>query len=117
MICFLLMIRSTPRPTRTDTLFPYTTLFRSEEQLAALIGLVDQHEAGDQVRSGRGNRPHDRAAPAVPDEHRGGAAEVLEDIDEVTGEAGQVASGCIARAAAQAAAVVDDRCRSLRYAG
>src|SRR3546814_14020388 len=28
MFCFL-MIRRTPRSTRTDTLFPYTTLFRS----------------------------------------------------------------------------------------
>src|SRR3546814_15022883 len=26
---FFLMIRRTPRSTRTDTLFPYTTLFRS----------------------------------------------------------------------------------------
>src|SRR3546814_5640115 len=26
------MIRRPPRPTRTDTLFPYTTLFRSVEQ-------------------------------------------------------------------------------------
>src|SRR3546814_14714036 len=26
---FFLMLRSTPRSTRTDTLFPYTTLFRS----------------------------------------------------------------------------------------
>src|SRR3546814_7830614 len=30
-IFFLLMIRRPPRSTRTDTLFPYTTLFRSEE--------------------------------------------------------------------------------------
>src|SRR3546814_16293192 len=29
-IFFLLMIRRPPRSTRTDTLFPYTTLFRSE---------------------------------------------------------------------------------------
>src|SRR3546814_7298081 len=28
-ICFVLMIRRPPRSTRTDTLFPYTTLFRS----------------------------------------------------------------------------------------
>src|SRR3546814_17314066 len=28
--CFCLMIRRPPRSTRTDTLFPYTTLFRSE---------------------------------------------------------------------------------------
>src|SRR3546814_8243075 len=29
-MCFLLMLRRPPRSTRTDTLFPYTTLFRSE---------------------------------------------------------------------------------------
>src|SRR3546814_1312500 len=28
-LCFCLMIRRPPRSTRTDTLFPYTTLFRS----------------------------------------------------------------------------------------
>src|SRR3546814_18718151 len=31
---FFLMIRRPPRSTRTDTLFPYTTLFRSEQRLA-----------------------------------------------------------------------------------
>src|SRR3546814_19348463 len=31
MLCFFLMIRRPPRSTRTDTLFPYTTLFRSGE--------------------------------------------------------------------------------------
>src|SRR3546814_15306873 len=30
-ICFFLMIRRPPRSPRTDTLFPYTTLFRSVE--------------------------------------------------------------------------------------
>src|SRR3546814_960431 len=29
-MCFFLMIRRPPRSTRTDTLFPYTTLFRSD---------------------------------------------------------------------------------------
>src|SRR3546814_4465704 len=29
VFCFFLMIRRPPRSTRTDTLFPYTTLFRS----------------------------------------------------------------------------------------
>src|SRR3546814_6225804 len=29
MVCFFLMIRRPPRSTRTDTRFPYTTLFRS----------------------------------------------------------------------------------------
>src|SRR3546814_4603670 len=30
LLCCFLMIRRPPRSTRTDTLFPYTTLFRSE---------------------------------------------------------------------------------------
>src|SRR3546814_13454402 len=34
ILFFFLMIRRPPRSTRTDTLFPYTTLFRS------LLGLV-----------------------------------------------------------------------------
>src|SRR3546814_16694014 len=32
---FFLMIRRPPRSTRTDTLFPYTTLFRSVQRLPA----------------------------------------------------------------------------------
>src|SRR3546814_6380722 len=31
------MIRRQPRSTRTDTLFPYTTLFRSEEEVKSMI--------------------------------------------------------------------------------
>src|SRR3546814_13776935 len=33
---FFLMIRRPPRSTRTDTLFPYTTLFRSHHRLDAV---------------------------------------------------------------------------------
>src|SRR3546814_16198134 len=33
---FFLMIRRPPRSTRTDTLFPYTTLFRSESDPKSL---------------------------------------------------------------------------------
>src|SRR3546814_5871772 len=36
------MIRRPPRSTRTDTLFPYTTLFRSN----AFVGLVDNAKIG-----------------------------------------------------------------------
>src|SRR3546814_3102137 len=36
LCCFFLMIRRPPRSTRTDTLFPYTTLFRS--QLSRRVG-------------------------------------------------------------------------------
>src|SRR3546814_5525472 len=35
---FFLMIRRPPRSTRTDTLFPYTTLFRSRVRTNLLIG-------------------------------------------------------------------------------
>src|SRR3546814_4290827 len=43
---FCLMIRRPPRSTRTDTLFPYTTLFRSAEKGDRLIalGLVDAED-------------------------------------------------------------------------
>src|SRR3546814_17426541 len=68
MICFLytlllvffLMIRRPPRSTRTDTLFPYTTLFRSQRDLGrqalrqqVLVRLVAQRlddAAGDGQR-------------------------------------------------------------------
>src|SRR3546814_8999427 len=36
---FFLMIRRPPRSTRTDTLFPYTTLFRSAPAMTALTAL------------------------------------------------------------------------------
>src|SRR3546814_3212246 len=36
---FFLMIRRPPRSTRTDTLFPYTTLFRSLYRLGEAAGL------------------------------------------------------------------------------
>src|SRR3546814_13593789 len=35
-LCFFLMIRRPPRSTRTDTLFPYTTLFRSQHPVIDL---------------------------------------------------------------------------------
>src|SRR3546814_4115028 len=42
---FFLMIRRPPRSTRTDTLFPYTTLFRSRDDLdAEHRGIDDQRE-------------------------------------------------------------------------
>src|SRR3546814_13556138 len=38
---FFLMIRRTPRSTRTDTLFPYTTLFRSPTAEDAVKAVLD----------------------------------------------------------------------------
>src|SRR3546814_10867228 len=54
------MLRRPPRSTRTDTLFPYTTLFRSmiESQLvpAAAI-LAAEAVAQEQIEPGKGRAP------------------------------------------------------------
>src|SRR3546814_21136044 len=61
-----------PRSTRTDTLFPYTTLFRSREPFppAARIGAafdgnpLEKRAEGDPLRKGRHDRPcRERAIP------------------------------------------------------
>src|SRR3546814_15715059 len=55
---FFLMKRRTPRSTRTDTLFPYTTLFRSDGDQQALGGELPDH--GQQLPG-----PEDRVALEV----------------------------------------------------
>src|SRR3546814_4815265 len=49
MFCFFLMVRRPPRSTRTDTLFPYTTLFRSQCKRAGypLGGRLVRCDGGD----------------------------------------------------------------------
>src|SRR3546814_6427516 len=67
---FFLMIRRPPRSTRTDTLFPYTTLFRSEggfDERAVLSGAFprppDHARRLDRGSAGPGGRrPRDRCA-------------------------------------------------------
>src|SRR3546814_7889386 len=46
VVFFVLMIRRPPRSTLTDTLFPYTTLFRSE---AVLVGARVNRQRVDQA--------------------------------------------------------------------
>src|SRR3546814_19803970 len=84
MLCFFfLMIRRPPRSTRTDTLFPYTTLFRSNS-ISALVarppfahhppapaerggGIADrgEHDRDDQQPDHR-RRPSLRDQPVQP---------------------------------------------------
>src|SRR3546814_12107436 len=50
-IFFFLMIRRPPRSTRTDTLFPYTTLFRSPNDVVdgrgvEIVAVADRGEDG-----------------------------------------------------------------------
>src|SRR3546814_11376039 len=53
LMLLLLMIRRPPRSTRTDTLFPYTTLFRSDE--------LDQESGRPAGRSQGREDPDDRS--------------------------------------------------------
>src|SRR3546814_15208641 len=72
------MIRRPPRSTRTDTLFPYTTLFRSPADRECLVDREIYARRARAVRRGarsaRLGRPSAprRPPPAYPD--RGGAA-------------------------------------------
>src|SRR3546814_2405399 len=53
-VIFFLMIRRPPRSTRTDTLFPYTTLFRSHP-LRLNANLTDAGERADSSCSPNGH--------------------------------------------------------------
>src|SRR3546814_10482148 len=57
------MIRRPPRSTRTDTLFPYTTRFRSEHHVVADVGR-------DECRPGRDDSRQRVGGPAAADRHR-----------------------------------------------
>src|SRR3546814_1061873 len=60
------MIRRPPRTTRTDTLFPYTTLFRSNREWR------DYHL--DRHRAAHGADPHRQLEPEAQPRGRGAAA-------------------------------------------
>src|SRR3546814_8467908 len=70
VICvFVIMIRRPPRSTRTDTLFPYTTLFRSERchPLSPDGRRLLRPENGGRCRcSGRDHRARDEPPGTAP---------------------------------------------------
>src|SRR3546814_17230853 len=64
------MIRRPPRSTRTDTLFPYTTLFRSLLDVAVAVDAAWHHVAAGRVDHPRGRTGQplgERHDPAVLD--------------------------------------------------
>src|SRR3546814_13519745 len=76
------MIRRPPRSTRTDTLFPYTTLFRSLAQLRPDIGealvlrMIVAVEIGDDAAAVQRRRhEHALCGEAAIGRHRGVAVE------------------------------------------
>src|SRR3546814_16715585 len=72
------MIRRPPRSTRTDTLFPYTTLFRSRDQKAdqdlgaALLAIVPADPGLSACDAPGHARAHGDAAECDPQEVEGG---------------------------------------------
>src|SRR3546814_1504840 len=64
VIFFLLMIRRTPRSTRTDTLFPYTTRFRSGFEYAIGFGrgAAERDHHDDVAKAHRFAHPFEGAA-------------------------------------------------------
>src|SRR3546814_13726331 len=56
VVFFFLMIRRPPRSTRTDTLFPYTTLFRSDQRVVSMHYTLTNAQ-GDVIDSSQGNEP------------------------------------------------------------
>src|SRR3546814_8476470 len=58
MLVFFLMIRRPPRSTRTDTLFPYTTLFRSLLRRPLAEGTVPGRRGAGGLPPEPAARPH-----------------------------------------------------------
>src|SRR3546814_5813020 len=79
---FFLMIRRPPRSTRTDTLFPYTTLFRSwiMRGRAASAEMINREQSGGR-REGNAYQP-----PPASREPIGQARGVLRRSEEHTSE-------------------------------
>src|SRR3546814_19384066 len=90
------MIRRPPKSTRTDTLFPYTTLFRSYEIESAAVGLpfgVRAPLAGTlPVREA----PAPSGAAAAPSAGKGlvAGADCARGLPRGTPSPGQAARGC-----------------------
>src|SRR3546814_12436913 len=102
------MIRRPPRSTRTDTLFPYTTLFRSKLVLLAIVAVLqlparvvaDLRECGEVVEEGavvdhRGVAAVEREAvrtrrvAELPVHCRAGCQRRVEPVDPIAGETGR----------------------------
>src|SRR3546814_20990690 len=64
---FFLMILRPPRSTRPDTLFPYTTLFRSAAAVAAVSALPQKQRcrSGQLGQLAHGRLGHRRSVPAT----------------------------------------------------
>src|SRR3546814_5524360 len=76
------MIRRPPRSTRTDTLFPYTTLFRSHQDgtQGDFFHLQAEQQHGDRCRAG-----NQSASQTEQDDLAGGDIAIAEAFTDVVG--------------------------------
>src|SRR3546814_17648771 len=87
------MIRRQPRSTRTDTLFPYTTLFRSlAEQIVELRPGDSAHEALDHGAVGGDEERLGHASDAVGDAD---GTLGVDDDGKVPASFGEELAGCV----------------------
>src|SRR3546814_14863567 len=80
---FFLMIRRPPRSTRTDTLFPYTTLFRYVVVACEIARLVDDIVARDAALEGAELGVDPRLQPGRRLEFRLGVFQRPEDLRQI----------------------------------
>src|SRR3546814_10767884 len=83
-VFFFLMNRRPPRSTRTDTLFPYTTLVRSDE-----IEDMDQDDVAVRVMLNP-ERPRRRGDDEGEHGERIGAAQLCRQLDEIRMAVGRI---------------------------
>src|SRR3546814_18319434 len=109
------MIRRPPRSTRTDTLFPYTTLFRSWRR-AVLAATRRAANAYAETRSHhhrwRARRESTSSASDVDSQHRESRADL--EHPRVLPRLGQLAAGGQTRSRADRKSVVEGKSVSVR---
>src|SRR3546814_13688176 len=89
---FFVMIRRPPRSTRTDTLFPYTTLFRSEPFCRFRVAVSDP--LIDAVPAIAGERVQ-RLPRCQIDADAAAVARALQPIDRTRSEERRVGKACV----------------------
>src|SRR3546814_14103443 len=93
------MIRRPPRSTRTDTLFPYTTLFRSDQEFGELQ-CADLGPVEPVVGAVRRYRAQDRLPLHIvdrrPDMRDRGQQQIIFDVEDARGVVGEFEEGAAA---------------------
>src|SRR3546814_1026099 len=82
----LLLIRRPPRSTRTDTLFPYTTLFRSPRDHSAFLEPLDPPPASILRHIGLGGDGRDRERRILLKKYQNPDVGIVESSEEHTSE-------------------------------